>query len=92
MPDPFRRPRIDLDGARHERREWRHILASDIRTGDIVPGIGRVHTVDEDLSVLSSPDIATTSWTIAVTGGVNNRRVFNGQELVMVFAAVGTER
>src|SRR5690242_18830325 len=75
IPNAFHRPSISI-GAGYppgEKREWRTIVAQDIATGDIVPGIGRVFSVNEQL--ITTPDVV---WTVTVTGGVGNTRTYQG--------------
>lgn len=95
VPKPFARPSISIGGvAPAERREWTIVPAQNIRVGDIVPGIGRVFAVNEQLdaprykSGLTAEQIVDkVAWTVTVSGGVNNVRVFQGGEEVWCYTA-----
>jgi hypothetical protein len=85
MPGRFQRPRINLGGTTVQRH-WRNVLACDLVDGDILPGIGRVHTITETVG----GDPTQARWTVTVVGGVDNTRVFDGNELVFAFVAGAT--
>jgi hypothetical protein len=94
MPAPFQRPRISVGGgAAQAKREWRVIPVTDVREGDILPGIGYVETVMENVAMPDFDQVAAGAaldpvWTVIVTGGEDNRRVYNGNDEVHVFTAV----
>lgn len=67
IPAPFRRPRIDMD--RHGRA-WQRVLPEKIEPGDVVPGVGRVHsveTVNRYEMVAGVPDVAV-GMKVIITG------------------------
>jgi len=95
-PAPFSRPRIDLDGGKAAKREWRTIPACHLQVGDIVPGIGRIFSVDEAADIPGLDEvlrgefpISQSSWTVTVHGGDKNARVYNGSDLVWAFTTSG---
>lgn len=80
LPAPFQRPSIAVGGGHAAIiREWRHVLACEIKQGDIVPGIGCVDTVEETVSASGG------EWTVTLIGGADNRRVYPGFEQVFAF-------
>ncbi len=79
IPAPFQRPSITIGGTTGLKREWRHRLACDLVSGDTVPGVGIVDSVVEDV------DFEGRVWTITVTGGEANTKVFKGTDTVWVF-------
>lgn len=93
QPKPFERPRIDLDAG--GKREWRKVEAQFVQPGDVLPGIGVVSTVDEkvlwpgrDHLPRTSARNRPTSWPVIITGGEDNRLVFDGQDILNVFTRV----
>lgn len=100
IPAPFTRPSITVGGGAspQERRDWKVVPARDIQTGDIIPGVGRVSDVHEDLqapefnSGRSWREVAdAVSWTVTITGGLDNIRVYQGGETVWAFTAAATD-
>lgn len=96
VPRPFARPSISIGAGipQSERREWAIVPAQQIRVGDIVPGIGRVFSVSEQLdaprfkSGLTAEQIVEkVAWTVTVSGGANNIKVFQGGEEVWCYTA-----
>lgn len=90
MPAPFQRPSISIGTPREARREWRSVLACDIKVGDIVPGLGRIYDVHERvdrfrLAVPGSPE--QVRWFVVLSGGVSNVRTYQGNETVWAFTA-----
>jgi hypothetical protein len=85
MPKPFARPSITIGAGTRERREWVTCKIIDIRPGDILPGVGLVSTVSEKL------DTEAKSWTVTVTGGLDQTRVYQGNETVWAFTARAIE-
>lgn len=94
VPKPFARPSIQIGAGipPSERREWTIVPSQDIRVGDIVPGIGRVFSVNEQLdaprykSGLTAEQIVEkVAWTVTVSGGAQNVRVFQGGEEVWCY-------
>lgn len=83
-PAPFARPRIDLDGGRRIKREWRPVLACDIKEGDIIAELGQVTKVDQ----VVAGNGGALSWTVTVHAGLDNVRVYNGETSVFAFSAV----
>lgn len=81
MPAPFTRPSISIGGSSCQHREWRTVAVTDLVEGDCIPGLGRVFQVDEKM------DLGTREWTVTVRGGVDNVRVYQGNESVWAFAA-----
>ena len=84
MPREFSRPRIDLDGAKAVRRDWKQIPAGLIAEGDNVPGVGVVREVEE----LAAAHFAGTVYrTVLLRGGEGNTKAFNADEPVFCFTA-----
>lgn len=86
IPKPFARPSISVGAAGSpavERRYWQIVNVVDLKVGDIVPGIGRVFELIEKF------DSDDRSWTMTVKGGLDNIRVYGGNETVWAFASAG---
>ncbi len=79
IPAPFQRPSITIGGPAGPKRHWRHNLACNISPGDTVPGIGIVTDVVETVD----PD--THAWTVVITGGDDNTKIYAGTDTVWVF-------
>jgi hypothetical protein len=89
IPTPFARPSISIGGAGPvEKREWRAVLACKLAEGDIVPGVGVLDTVDEQVTTADDIEIR---WTVTVTGGDDNRRSFDGNDQVWAFVPRAAE-
>lgn len=54
IPPPFQRPRINA--GRHGKT-WQYCSASEVQPGDLVPGVGTVETVDEQVVYATREDI-----------------------------------
>lgn len=67
IPAPFKRPRIDMD--RHGRT-WQRVLPDRVEPGDMVPGVGRVasvETVTRYEMIAGVPDVAV-GMKVIITG------------------------
>jgi hypothetical protein len=86
MPRPFQRPSVHVAGAPAAslRREWREIPVTDVRAGDVVPGIGLVESVSEDVS----ENVSGRTWTVTLVGGDGNLMVLPGEHTVNAFTVV----
>jgi hypothetical protein len=94
IPAPFQRPSITVGGSAAARRTWTQVPAYQLREGDIIPGVGRLYRVEEHHqapafgSGLSTAQIVDQiTWTVTVTGGLNNTRTYQGNESVYAFTA-----
>jgi hypothetical protein len=76
-PAAYARPSVDLGGTAPLRREWRLVPAVALSVGDIVPGLGKLHTVE-----LSS------DYEVDVIAGEDHWHTFRGGEPVFAFTAV----
>lgn len=86
MPAPFSRPSITISGPdAGPKREWRHILACDLRPGDTVPGVGVIDEVTDNMS--GSNRSNDFSWTVTIRGGDNNTRTIRATEIVLAYTA-----
>lgn len=95
-PKPFARKSITINASipPAERREWTTVAVTDIKVGDIVPGVGRVFEVKESIhtprahSGLTAAEIADQiSWTVTIKGGVSNERIYQGNDTVWAFTS-----
>lgn len=83
FPDPFRRPSIDLGGGpAPKHRDWQTVRVTDIKAGDIIPGLGLVTHTEETL-VLGDE----VPWSVVVYGGDSNVKVYSGHDTVYAFTA-----
>ncbi len=83
MPDPYTRPSISVGTPPEQRRQWRHVLACDLRAGDTVPGVGVVGPVHEDHT--GGPQ----GWNVRVEGGDGKTVVFSATASVFAFVPRG---
>ena len=84
LPEPFRRPRFDLD--RHGRT-WQSCRADAVEPGDVVPDVGRVASVDTHIryeTIAGIPDVATGMKVILV-GIDGSRTAFDPAQQVRAF-------
>ena len=85
IPEPFRRPRFDLD--RHGRT-WQSCPAELVKPGDVVPDIGRIACEPEfDVryeTVAGVPDVAT-GMKVILTGVSGIQARFEPGTLVQAF-------
>lgn len=100
MPDPFQRPRINLDGgARQIKRSWKDTSVLDVRQGDTVAQFGTVVETKQtinlplagavDLSqepVLESDTIELT-WRVRLYNVMGDYKDFPGEQRVFAFTA-----
>ncbi len=90
IPAPFARPSISI-GDSGPRREWRRVAADELKIGDIVPSVGRLVQVHEEVYVPSASEYTLegiaelTSWTVTVIGVEGTVRVYQGHEVVFAF-------
>ena len=99
IPAPFTRPSIDLTpGAASPRRDWRTVPVTRIAVGDVVPGVGLVTAITEEIHV---PDhtahpsrqefLAAVRWDIVLhNNAVGGQRTVPGHETVWAFTAAPT--
>lgn len=88
VPKPFSRPSVAIGGKPEERREWRNIPAHALGEGDVIPDLGLVTQVDEaawNTKTVSRDEPISVHWTITVTAGENNTRVYNGEDQIWCF-------
>lgn len=84
-PAPFRRPSITIGaGPGAPRREWGTVPAHRLAAGDILPGVGLIDTIDEQ--IISGNDLVVR-WTITVRGGQGNVTTLTGDAEVWAFTA-----
>jgi len=85
IPEPFQRPRFDLD--RHGRT-WTDCRVEEVAEGDIVPDIGRLacdpETVTRYETIAGVPDVAT-GVKVILTGISGNRVAFDPGSPVKAF-------
>ena len=85
-PAPYARPSVSL--GEPTRRSWTSVPITEVKAGDILPDVGRVERVDEDIrgdDPLLTPGVEyAPRWTITVTG-VGGTRTFGGHEVVFAF-------
>jgi hypothetical protein len=70
IPKPFQRESISLD--RHGK-EWKHVRADLVKSGDIVEGIGQIY---------SSERVGASAVRLT---GYSGRRTFTAGEILKVF-------
>lgn len=47
LPSTFSRPSIEIGGGKaQKKREWHHVTALDVKTGDIIADLGLVHDLE----------------------------------------------
>lgn len=84
LPEPFRRPRFDLD--RHGRT-WQSCPVGEVQPGDVVPDVGRVASVEDDIryeTVAGIPDVAT-GMKVVLVGIDGSRTAFDPAQQVRAF-------
>ena len=82
-PSAFQRPSISV-GNRGARRAWREIPARDVKIGDVLPDVGEIAAVHEELRV---PDDVSGSlvWTVTVTNVLGATFTFPGEHSVKAY-------
>jgi hypothetical protein len=91
IPTPFTRPRIDLDGGRHVKREWRDVAVHELNKGDTVAGFG---TVGGTAEFIKAPEFALAegetegevTWRIRLFNVMGDYQDFPGGHRVFAFA------
>jgi hypothetical protein len=87
IPAPFSRPRIDLDGGRHVKRDWRDVAVHELAKGDTVAGFG---TVAGTAEFVKTPELGQAegdvTWRIRLFNVMGDYQDFAGETRVFAFA------
>jgi hypothetical protein len=84
IPAPFKRPRIDC--GRHGRT-WQRVLPGRVEPGDMVPGVGRVETVETVTryeTVAGVPDVAV-GMKVIITGAAGTELACDPSDRIQAF-------
>lgn len=86
IPTPFSRPRIDLDGGRHVKRDWRDVAVHELTKGDTVAGFGTVAGTAEFVKTPELGDGGEVDWRIRLFNVMGDYQDFPGAHRVFAFA------
>jgi hypothetical protein len=88
IPEPFRRPSVSLD--RHGR-SWQRCRAEQVQEGDVVPGAGRVESVElvtRYETIAGVPDVAV-GMKVIIKGAGGAELPFNPKDMIQAFRPAG---
>lgn len=93
MPKPFQRPRLEIGKTEGQQRSWQWVAPAKLAEGDIVPGYGLVHSVEEVVwspqyeSGLSPEEVVDSIlWTVQLTAGVPTSKQYRLDPATQVWA------
>lgn len=93
IPVPHSRPRIDLDGGRHVKRDWRDVAVHELIKGDTVAGFGTVAGTKE---FIKTPELGQTggdvTWRVRLFNVMGDYQDFPGEHRVFAFAKEPREK
>lgn len=84
IPEPFRRPRIDI--SRHGR-VWEYVPPELVEPGDTVPGVGQVAVIDvvvRRATVAGVPDVAVGTE-VVLTGVSGTQCAYRPKDMIQAF-------
>lgn len=78
QPAPFTRPSIQVGLSPAQRRVWRGVPAQDLGIGDVIPDVGQIQQILEDVrtpapGTVSEPEqaVAAVEWSFTILAGDN---------------------
>jgi hypothetical protein len=90
LPAPFSRSRIDLDGGRRAKRDWKDVSVLHVKEGDTIANFGTVaHRVEfvniPDRESFSSPAPEHPVWRVRFYNVVGDWKDYPGEQRVFAF-------
>lgn len=83
LPAPFTRSRIDLDGGRRAKRDWKDISVLLVQKGDTVSNFG---TVAERVEFVNIPeDGLAADWRVRLYNVLGDWKDYPGEQRVYAF-------
>lgn len=85
VPNPYQRPSISVGGTQ-VKRQWAEVRVHDLAAGDVVPGVGLIADVREDITVPDHLDDKTPIvWKVTITNAFGKTFTYPGEHTVMAY-------